>query len=400
METSNTNQFNAMTRIMVQENVLSKTDDASVIQFVDHILAQATKIGASDIHFETYQDTYRIRCRQDGLLNIIATPPLHMAAKISTRLKILANLDISEKRLPQDGRFHFLNEKSYTHARLSTCPTIFGEKIVVRLLDPFLTTHNIENLGFDDQQKTCFLNAITRPQGMIIVTGPTGSGKTMTLYSALNILNTQERNIYTAEDPVEVQIQGINQVNAQHKNGLNFAQILRAFLRQDPDVIMVGEIRDLETADIAIKASLTGHLVLSTLHTNSAAQTISRLINMGIAPFYLANAVTLIVAQRLVRRLCSKCKIHRLDSNINNNLEGYQAMGCTHCHNGYKGRLALFEILPISKEISQLILSNSHASDIHHRACLLGMQTLYQAGLKQVALGQTTLEEVQQILMD
>lgn len=335
--------------------------DEPVVKFVKRMILDAIEQKASDIHFEPYDDTYRIRYRKDGLLIAIATPPHTLSNRIAARIKVLANLDTSERRVPQDGRFRMQPlDKHVIDFRVSTCPTVSGEKIVVRILDTQANKPDIESLGFSSKQKNCFLQAISRPQGLVLVTGPTGSGKTMTLYAALGLLNTAEKNISTAEDPVEINVHGINQVNINPKIGLTFAGTLRAFLRQDPDIIMIGEMRDLETAEIAIKAAQTGHLVLSTLHTNSAAETLTRLMNMGVHAFNIASSVSLIVAQRLVRRLCERCKLMRTDLTTQNLIKlgltdhfpSYKAMSCNQCAHGYRGRIALFEVMPISKKIS------------------------------------------------
>lgn len=367
-------------------------DESPVVKFINEILNTAITKKISDIHFEPYEQTYRIRYRQDGLLHEIAHPPKLLANQITSRIKIMAQLDIAEKRLPQDGRFKMQATKHPNiDVRVSTCPTLAGEKIVMRLLDREATSLAIENLGFDLNQKQHFLNAIHQPQGMILVTGPTGSGKTVTLYSALHYLNRIEKNICTAEDPVEIKIPGINQVNINTKTGLTFATCLRAFLRQDPDIMMIGEIRDKETAEIAVKAAQTGHLVLSTLHTNSAVATLNRLANMGIPFFNIADSIRLILAQRLVRRLCSLCKQQ-------NHHGHYTPRGCKHCLNGYSGRLGLFEVMPITKEIEQLILSQGASTALLQQAQKQGMQLIYQLGLERVRQGLTSLEEVHRIL--
>lgn len=368
-------------------------DEEPIVKFVNRILLDAITLGASDIHFEPYEQTFRIRYRQDGLLHEVASPPLHLATRIVTRIKVMANLDISERRLPQDGHFKMtLSPSRAIDCRISTCPTIAGEKTVVRLFDPRLLNLSIEHLGFNSTQKKQVLNAIHRPQGMMLVTGPTGSGKTVTLYSALSALNTIDKNISTVEDPVEIKLPGINQVTVHPKIGLTFATALRAFLRQDPDVIMVGEIRDLETANIAIKAAHTGHLVLSTLHTNSAAETLTRLINMGIPPFNIASALRLIIAQRLVRRLCEHCKFMQE--------ERYKAKGCTHCTGGYDGQIGLFEVMPMSDKIIQSILSGKTSLDIHQQAQEEGMISIYQAGVTKIKEGLTTMDELNRVTMD
>ena len=389
------------------------SEDAPVVKFVNRILVDAIKKGVSDIHFEPYEREYRIRYRQDGLLNEVASPPVNLAGRISARLKVMSSLDISERRTPQDGRFKMkLSRTRSIDFRVSTCPTVAGEKIVMRILDPGIAKLGIEALGFSPAQKTHFLRAIGRPQGMILVTGPTGSGKTVTLYTALNILNTIEKNICTAEDPVEIKVPGINQVNINLKAGLTFSGTLRSFLRQDPDIIMVGEIRDLETAEIAVKAAQTGHLVLSTLHTNSAAETLTRLVNMGIPSFNIASSVSLIIAQRLVRRLCDQCKSVRDDVTVQSLIElgfpedsaktmkTYKANGCNQCSNGYRGRIGLFEVLPMSKEIGQMIMSGGTSLDILKQAQINGMLTVYQAGLEKIKEGITTIEEVNRVTVD
>ena len=385
-------------------------EDASVIQYVNQILIDAIHRGASDVHFEPFEHEFRIRYRQDGLLKAVATPPAHIATRISARLKVMSNLDISERRIPQDGRFKLLLTNTHPiDFRVSTCPTLAGEKIVVRVLDPTTTTLTIASLGFSAIQESHFLKAIERPQGLVLVTGPTGSGKTVTLYSALNHLNSIDKNICTVEDPIEIKMPGINQVNINPKAGLGFSEALRSFLRQDPDVIMVGEIRDLETADIAIKAAQTGHLVLSTLHTNSATDTLSRLMNMGIASFNIASSVSLVIAQRLVRQLCEHCKIqsetlsanHLIDLGFSDTqakrMIPFKAIGCSHCSQGYRGRIALFELLPMSTQLSEIILSNNSHRDILNYAKESRMRSLYQSGLDKVADGTTSLEEINRI---
>lgn len=388
-------------------------EDAPVVKFVNRIIVDAIKKGVSDIHFEPYEREYRIRYRQDGLLNEIASPPVNLSNRIAARIKVMSSLDISERRIPQDGRFKMkLSRTRAIDFRVSTCPTTAGEKIVMRILDPDAAKLGIEALGFSPLQKMHFVKAISRPQGMILVTGPTGSGKTVTLYTALNILNTIEKNICTAEDPVEIKVQGINQVNINVKAGLTFSGALRSFLRQDPDIIMVGEIRDLETAEIAVKAAQTGHLVLSTLHTNSAAETLTRLVNMGVPSFNIASSVSLIIAQRLVRRLCESCKTVRDDVTVPSLIELgfpeadakkikiYKAMGCNQCSNGYRGRVGLFEVLPMTKEVGQMIMSGGTSLDILKQAQLDGMLTVYQAGLEKIKAGVTTIEEVNRVTID
>lgn len=387
-------------------------EDAPIIKFVNSIIMEAIKKGVSDIHFEPYELSYRIRYRQDGLLHEVATPPIHLAARIASRIKIMANIDISERRIPQDGRFNMkLSQKRPIDFRVSSCPTVSGEKIVVRILDPTAFKLSIESLGFSAQSKSQFIHAINRPQGMVLVTGPTGSGKTATLYAAINSLNTIERNISTAEDPVEINLAGINQVNIHPKAGLTFPVALRAFLRQDPDIIMLGEIRDLETAEIAVKAAQTGHLVLSTLHTNSAAETLTRLIGMGVPSFHIASTTSLIIAQRLVRQLCNHCKVVHEAMNAmrwhemgfgehQGNLTIYKATGCNQCTNGYRGRIGLFEVMPITKDIGQIILSGGTSLDILKQAQREGMLTIHQAGLNKIKEGITTIEEVNRVTVD
>jgi len=363
------------------------SEDIEIIKLVEQILSDAIIKNASDIHFEPYEKFYRIRFRIDGILYVITEIAPHLAARLNSRLKIIANLNIAERRLPQDGRFTLhLNQQKHD-CRISTCPTLFGEKIVVRILNPSNLTLTLEQLNLTPPQETIFLNHIHVPQGMILVTGPTGSGKTVTLYTALSLLNALEKNISTVEDPVEISLPGINQVEVNHKIGLNFATTLRAFLRQDPDIIMVGEIRDLETAEIAIKAAQTGHLVLSTLHTNSAVEAITRLINMGVAPCNLATAVTLIIAQRLLRKLCPHCKTAE---NI--------ATGCKHCERGYSGRRAIFELLPISKTLSRTIIQNSSAAVFTEQAQNEGMINLRALALTLVQQGITSLPEINRVI--
>ncbi|KGP63822.1 general secretion pathway protein GspE [Legionella norrlandica] len=395
------------------DSVTSVTEDAPIVKFVNKILLDAIKQGASDIHFEPYEKEYRIRYRQDGILHEVATPPVSLASRITARIKVMSNLDISERRVPQDGGFKMKISKARAiDFRVSTCPTSGGEKVVMRVLDPSAAKLGIEALGFNPFQRANFVKAIERPQGMILVTGPTGSGKTVTLYTALNILNTIEVNISTAEDPIEIKVPGINQVNINPKAGLTFSGALRSFLRQDPDIIMVGEIRDLETAEIAIKAAQTGHLVLSTLHTNSAAETLNRLVNMGIPTFNIASSVTLIIAQRLARKLCEQCKILRddftnqglIELGFNEadlvDLKLYKAMGCDQCTGGYRGRVGLFEVLPMTKELGQLIMSGGNSLEILKLAQSEGMLTIYQSGIEKVKEGVTTIEEVNRVTVD
>lgn len=395
------------------EMASSATEDAPIVKFVNKILLEAIKQGTSDIHFEPYEREYRIRYRQDGILHEVATPPPSLASRITARIKVMSNLDISERRIPQDGGFKMKISKTRAiDFRVSTCPTSAGEKVVMRVLDPSAAKLGIEALGFSPIQKNHFMKAIERPQGMILVTGPTGSGKTVSLYTALNILNTKEVNISTAEDPVEIKVPGINQVNINPKAGLTFSGALRSFLRQDPDIIMVGEIRDFETAEIAVKAAQTGHLVLSTLHTNSAAETLNRLVNMGIPTFNIASSVTIIIAQRLARRLCDHCKALRDDFTNPGLLELgfseadlvdiklYKAVGCSQCTNGYRGRVGLYEVMPMSKALGQLVMSGGNSLEILKVAQSEGMLTIFQSGLEKVKCGVTTIEEVNRVTVD
>jgi type IV pilus assembly protein PilB len=388
---------------------LTDVDDAPVVRFINQIIVQAINRGASDIHFEPYEKNYRVRFRQDGILDEIYKPPVAMAPRMAARLKIMAQLDIAERRVPQDGRLKlYLTKQRAIDFRVNTLPTMWGEKVVMRLLDPTSAQMGIEALGYEDHQKELFLNAIHKPQGMVLVTGPTGSGKTVSLYTALNILNTPAVNIATAEDPVEINLAGINQVNVNPKVGMTFANALRAFLRQDPDIIMVGEIRDLETAEIAIKAAQTGHMVLSTLHTNSAPQTLSRLMNMGVAPYNIASSVTLIIAQRLARRLCQYCKEEVKippEELINQGfreeelkeLTIYKAVGCDQCNHGYKGRVGVYEVLPVSEEIGRIIMESGNAMQIAEQARKEGVNDLRRSGLNKVSIGLTSLEEINRV---
>ncbi|RMD70095.1 MAG: type IV-A pilus assembly ATPase PilB, partial [Gammaproteobacteria bacterium] len=342
--------------------------DAPIVRYVNKILIDAIKRGASDIHFEPYEKLCRVRYRIDGVLYEVATPPVTLSDRLVARVKVMANLDISERRIPQDGRIKLRLSRSHAiDFRVNTCPTLFGEKVVLRILDPSSAQIGIDALGFEPDQKETFLQYIHRPQGMILVTGPTGSGKTVTLYTALNILNTPEKNISTAEDPVEIYVNGINQVHINPKVGLTFAEALRAFLRQDPDIIMVGEVRDLETADIAIKAAQTGHLVLSTLHTNDAPQTLTRLVNMGVPPYNIAASVNLIIAQRLARKLCNHCKLplripreellrEGFHEEEVDKIKIYRPVGCDQCTHGYKGRTGIFQVMPVSETMGRIIM--------------------------------------------
>ena len=382
-------------------------DDAPVVRFFHKMLVDAVNSRASDLHFEPYEFTYRVRFRIDGELHEVASTPPAIKDRLASRIKVLSKLDISEKRIPQDGRMKLkLGPERTIDLRVSTLPTVFGEKIVIRILDPSSAKMGIDALGYDPAEKERLLKAIHRPYGMILVTGPTGSGKTVSLYSCLNLLNQSGVNISTAEDPCEINMPGVNQVNVNDKAGLTFAVALRAFLRQDPDVLMVGEIRDLETADISVKAAQTGHLVLSTLHTNDAPTTLTRLRNMGVAPFNIASSVILISAQRLARRLCIKCKTPAEIPKVNlmeagftdGQLDGswmpYKAVGCNACNNGYKGRVGIYQVMPISEAIQEIILADGSALDIAKQAELEGVLSLRQSGLRKVMQGITSLEEV------
>lgn len=382
-------------------------DDAPVVKFLQKILIDAINAGASDLHFEPFEKFYRIRLRIDGMLREVAQPPLAIKEKLASRIKVISKLDISEKRVPQDGRMKLVLSKTKAiDFRVSTLPTLFGEKIVMRILDPSSATLGIDALGYDPDQKELLLEAIERPYGMVLVTGPTGSGKTVSLYTCLNILNRPGINISTAEDPAEINLPGVNQVNVNDRAGLTFAVALKAFLRQDPDIIMVGEIRDLETADIAIKAAQTGHMVFSTLHTNDAPSTLTRLMNMGVAPFNIASSVIMITAQRLARRLCTCKQLTTIpDENLieagfkEEELDGswqpYKPVGCERCTgSGYKGRVGIYQIMPISEEIERIILAHGTALEIEAQSRAEGIRTLRESGLVKVRLGLTSLEEV------
>ena len=384
------------------------TDETPIVRFINKMLLDAIKTGASDIHFEPYERSYRVRFRTDGVLHEAAAPPVNLGTRMAARLKVMSELDISERRMPQDGRIKMrLSKTRAIDFRVNTLPTLWGEKIVLRILDPSSAKMGIEALGFEEQQRTLMLDAIHRPQGMILVTGPTGSGKTVTLYTALNILNTEERNIASVEDPVEITLEGINQVNVHHRVGLDFATALRSFLRQDPDVVMVGEIRDLETAEIAVKAAQTGHMVLSTLHTNSAAETLTRLRNMGVPAFNLATSVNLIIAQRLARRLCPKCKeiidVPKetllaegfTEADIKEGFEVFQPKkdGCEKCNDGYKGRVGIYEVVKITPEMSRIIMADGNSIELAERAQIEGFNDLRRSGLEKVIQGVTSLAE-------
>ena len=396
--------------IQEEEEDLSKIqeamEDAPVVKLANVILSEAIKKGASDVHIEPYETNFRVRYRLDGSLYEVMSPPKKLQAALTSRLKIMAALDIAERRLPQDGRIKLRMEDKQVDLRVSTLPCLFGEKIVMRILDKSNLTLDLTKLGFEANALENFMKAISSPYGMVLVTGPTGSGKTTTLYSALNYINTIDVNIMTAEDPVEYNLMGINQVHMKDEIGLNFAAALRSFLRQDPDIVMVGEIRDYETAEIAVKAALTGHLVLSTLHTNDAPSTINRLLNMGIEPFLVASSVILIMAQRLVRRICKDCKqIEKAEPSAlekigfskeeARSITCYKGKGCNTCSDtGYKGRLALYEVMPVGDEMRELILQGASADEIKKRAVALGMKTLRMSGLAKIANGLTTVEEV------
>tara|TARA_R110001599_G_scaffold507_2_gene2179 strand:- start:1717 stop:3474 length:1758 start_codon:yes stop_codon:yes gene_type:complete len=391
------------------EESSQNSEDAPIVKFVNKILLDAIRRGASDIHFEPYETLYRVRFRVDGMLIEVARPPFAMRNRIAARLKIMARLDISERRLPQDGAIKLkLSRTRSLDFRVNSLPTVYGEKLVLRILDPTAAQLGIEQLGFTDEQRSHYEQALKQPQGMILVTGPTGSGKTVSLYTGINILNKIERNICTAEDPVEIKVAGINQVNVLPKIGLDFASALRAFLRQDPDVVMVGEIRDLETAEIAVKAAQTGHLVLSTVHTNSAAETLTRLANMGVSSFNIASAVSLIIAQRLARKLCKHCKepidipheALRKEGFNNDEIQQasiYKPVGCKHCTQGYKGRIGIYEVVPITDAMNQLIMRDANALDIDHQARKEGYPSLRRSGLLKVMQGITSLEEVNRV---
>ncbi len=387
-------------------------DDTPVVRFINKVLLDAINKGASDIHFEPYEKTYRVRFRQDGILREVAAPPVAMAPRLAARLKVMSRLDISERRIPQDGRIKLnLSKNRAIDFRVNTCPTLFGEKIVLRILDPNSAKLGIDALGFEPEQKELFLEALHKPYGMLLVTGPTGSGKTVTLYTGVNILNKPDINISTAEDPVEINLPGINQVNINPKVGLDFPSALRAFLRQDPDVILVGEIRDLETAEIGIKAAQTGHMVLSTLHTNDAPQTLTRMVNMGVPPYNIASSVNLIIAQRLARRLCNHCKqelnipdealrkegFAEEDIRAGITIYGPNPDGCDNCTGGYKGRVGIYQVMPVSEEMGRIIMEGGNAMQLADQAQREGIPDLRQSGLKKVRDGITSLDEVNRV---
>ncbi len=388
-------------------------EDAPIVRFVNKIMLDAIRRGASDIHFEPYEKIYRVRLRIDGVLREVAQPPVQLGGKLAARLKVMSRLDIAERRVPQDGRIKMrLSKTRAIDFRVSSCPTLYGEKIVLRILDPSQAMLGIDALGYEPFQKDIYMANLARPQGMILVTGPTGSGKTVSLYTGLNILNREDTNISTAEDPAEINLPGVNQVNVNNKVGLTFASALRAFLRQDPDVVMVGEIRDLETAEIAIKAAQTGHLVLSTLHTNDAPQTLTRLIDMGVKPYAIATSVSLIIAQRLARRLCPSCK-QPIDvpaealrkegfpeAEIARGIKVFGPKGCSACTEGYKGRVGIYQVMPVTEEIGRIIMAGGNAIDISDAAAKAGVWDLRRAGLAKVQAGMTSLEELNSVTIE
>ena len=390
-----------------EEASMPDVDDAPVVRFLQKMLMDAIRDGASDLHFEPYEKSYRIRFRTDGILREVASPPLAIKEKLASRIKVISKLDISERRVPQDGRMKLVLSKNRAiDFRVSTLPTLFGEKIVMRILDPSSATLGIDALGYEPEEKERLLKAVHRPYGMVLVTGPTGSGKTVTLYTCLNMLNQPSINISTAEDPAEINLAGINQVNVNDRAGLTFAAALKSFLRQDPDIIMVGEIRDLETADISIKAAQTGHMVFSTLHTNDAPTTLTRMMNMGVAAFNIASSVILITAQRLARRLCTCKEVTSVpeealleagftEENLDGSWQPYRPVGCDRCKgSGYKGRVGIYQVMPISEEIQRIILKHGTALDIADQAAREGVRTLRQSGLVKVRQGLTSVEEV------
>ncbi|MCL1050563.1 type IV-A pilus assembly ATPase PilB [Shewanella abyssi] len=393
-----------------EEQTGNGKDDAPIVIYINKILTDAIRKGASDLHFEPYEKRYRIRFRIDGILKEVSEPPVNLSGRISARLKVMSKLDIAERRVPQDGRIKMkMSRTKSIDFRVSTLPTIWGEKIVMRILDSSSAQLGIEKLGYEDDQRQMYEDMLKKPQGMILVTGPTGSGKTVSLYTGLNILNTEERNISTVEDPVEINLEGVNQVHINLKAGLTFASALRSFLRQDPDVVMVGEIRDLETAEIAIKAAQTGHLVLSTLHTNSAAETLTRLINMGVAGYNIASSVNLIIAQRLSRRLCPACKTPEVVPNdellklgftqlqIQQGIIAHKPVGCEHCSGGYKGRVGIYEVMKMSDEIARTIMEGGNSLQILKQAKSQGMRDLRDSGLLKVIQGVTSIAEINRV---
>ena len=390
----------------------AEANDAPVVKYVNRILLDAINKGASDIHFEPYEKRYRVRYRIDGILAEVASPPISIAAKLTARVKVMSRMDISERRVPQDGRIKLkISKKRSIDFRVNTCPTLFGEKVVLRILDVSSAQLGIDALGYEPEQKDLYMKALSNPYGMILVTGPTGSGKTVSLYTGLNILNQPETNISTAEDPCEINLEGINQVNVNDKVGLTFAEALKAFLRQDPDIIMVGEIRDLETASIAIKAAQTGHLVMSTLHTNDAPQTLTRLMNMGVPAFNIATSVNLIIAQRLGRRLCDCKALDELpnevlleegfsEQDLKEEIKIYKAVGCDKCTNGYKGRVGIYQVMEISEEMGRLIMGGANSIDLADQARKEGIDDLRRSALKKVMAGLLSLEEANRVTKD
>ena len=395
------------------EEDTSDVEDAPVVRFVNKVLLDAIKRGASDVHFEPYEKIFRVRTRLDGVLSEVATPPVALSNKVCARLKVMSRMDIAERRVPQDGRIKMrLSKNRAIDFRVNTCPTLYGEKVVLRILDPSSASIGIDALGYEEKQKNLYLKHLNKPYGMILVTGPTGSGKTVSLYTGLGILNTEDRNISTAEDPAEINMPGINQVNVNPKVGLTFASSLKAFLRQDPDVIMVGEIRDLETAEIAIKAAQTGHLVLSTLHTNDAPRTLSRLVDMGVKPYAIATSVSLIIAQRLARKLCDNCKEVRdvpqealekegfTTEDLEAGLTIFGPVGCKSCNDGYKGRLGIFQVMEVSETMGRIIMEGGNAMQIADQAASEGVIDLRRAGLNKVTEGLTSLEEINRVTVE
>ena len=388
-----------------------QADEAPIVKYINKLLIDAIRMGASDLHFEAYEKSYRVRYRVDGMLLQIATPPLQLANRLASRLKVMSQMDISEKRIPQDGRIKLkLSKSKAIDFRVSSLPTLFGEKIVLRILDPSSAMLGIDALGYEPEQKALFMEAMDKPQGLLLITGPTGSGKTVSLYTGLNILNREDINISTAEDPVEISLPGINQVNVNNKVGLTFAAALKSFLRQDPDIIMVGEIRDLETAEIAIKAAQTGHMVMSTLHTNSAAETLTRLRNMGVPSFNIATSINLVIAQRLARRLCPQCKkptdipkqslleMGFLEADLQDpNFRIYEPAGCNECREGYKGRVGIYEVMKVTPEISRIIMEDGNAIAIAEASAYAGFHNLRRSGLIKVMQGVTSLKEVNRV---
>ena len=386
-------------------------DEAPIVKYVNKLLVDAIRMGASDLHFEPYEKSYRVRYRVDGVLRSITNPPLQLANRLASRLKVMSKMDISEKRVPQDGRIKLkLSKTKAIDFRVNSLPTLFGEKLVLRILDPSSAMLGIDALGYEEHQKALFMEALEKPQGMLLITGPTGSGKTVSLYTGLNILNTESSNISTAEDPVEINLEGINQVNVNPKVGLTFSAALKSFLRQDPDIIMVGEIRDLETAEIAIKAAQTGHMVMSTLHTNSAPETLTRLRNMGVPSFNIATSVNLVIAQRLARRLCSHCKapveipkqslleMGFTEQDLNDpDLQIFQPIGCSECREGYKGRVGIYEVMKVTPEISKIIMEDGNALEIAAASEKSGFNNLRRSGLKKVLSGLTSLQEINRV---